>query len=456
MAITSYARYLEAVSRDFLLHALLKALLYMLFSSILLTTCFFLNDYLESTPYKEWSIIAILQYTVSKSELSKDTIDILKTDSYSVLWNLCKRCNTQVKEFNIAVCQNVTSANTLQTLKEYRMARIEIEDIHNVDVNKVTVFTALMQKSHPFQFKSRNKKTTIDLNDQSESDSGLYYEDSVERVQEEVDIFSAQRIETRVMNIELIKKNSFNNNEAEEFISKKEIEECWNGCSLKKLVDNNHRIIKENGNKDTFYVDLNVLITLFMKQQFDKYEHQKTYELFWYQDFYTRIALQLLRKHSALLDSSSSEYQYQDEIVNPFLNERERLGDKHDGILYMNVCGVKVGVGFIEVVNNAFATIISDKNDDLEKLLKEHLQIAIICCVSVCMHLIGDIYIVDEYDTFVIPDSGLNLLHIGNIVKIVKKFKVQMIKYYHKLIQKPRIVTWPPMSGLPTASPSKP
>ncbi|CAJ0900825.1 16657_t:CDS:2 [Entrophospora sp. SA101] len=100
-------------------------------------------------------------------------------------------------------------------------------------------------------------------------------------------------------------------------------------------------------------------------------------------------------KHSALLDSSSSEYQYRDEIVNILLasifydvedalwtktkqqrnfikqeNERERLGDKHDGILYMNVRGVKVGVGFIEVADNAFNTITSDKNDDLEKLLK--------------------------------------------------------------------------------------
>jgi hypothetical protein len=276
-------------------------------------------------------------------------------------------------------------------------------------------------------------------------------------------------------------------------------------------VDNNHRIIKENGNEDTFYVDLNALITSFTKQQFDKYEHRKTYELFWCQDFYTWMALQLLHRHSALLDSSSSEYQYRDEIVNPLLasifydvedalwiktgeiendlrkrqrnftkqeNERERLGDKHDGILYMNVRGVKVGVGFIEVVGNAFTTITSDKNDDLEKLLKamaislwyQHahrsdentskLQSFAVLVFGrefhfLSMHLIGDMYVVDEYDAFVIPDSGLNLLHLGDIVKIVKKFKIRMIKYYHKLIQKPHIVTRPPISGLPTASPSK-
>ncbi|CAJ0831215.1 16186_t:CDS:2, partial [Entrophospora sp. SA101] len=260
------------------------------------------NDYLQSTPYKEWLIIVILQYTASKSELSRDTIDILKTDSYSVLWNDVKHFIDEVqlknerKEFNIAVCQNVTSANTLQTLKEHCVAKIEIEDIRNVDVNEVTVSTE---------------------------------------------------------------------------------------------------------------------------------------------------------------------------------NECERRGDKHDGILYMNICGVKVGVGFIKVVGNAFATITSDKNDDLEKLLKgtshshqsdentsklQSFAVLVYGCEFhfLSMHLIGDMYVVDEYDAFVIPDSGLNLLHIGDIVKIVKKFKIQMIKYYHKLIQKPCIVTRPLMSGLPTASPSKP
>ena len=51
-------------------------------------------------------------------------------------------------------------------------------------------------------------------------------------------------------------------------------------------------------------------------------------------------------------------------------SERERIGDKHDGILYLDIHGTKVGVGYIEVVGNAFTTNRSDKNDDLEKLLK--------------------------------------------------------------------------------------
>ncbi len=40
------------------------------------------------------------------------------------------------------------------------------------------------------------------------------------------------------------------------------------------------------------------------------------------------------------------------------------------------------------------------------------------------MHLVDEMYIVDEYDAFVIPDSGVGLLQIGNVIEIVKKFKV--------------------------------
>ncbi|RHZ78182.1 hypothetical protein Glove_166g132 [Diversispora epigaea] len=299
---------------------------------------------------------------------------------------------------------------------------------------------------------------------------------------------------------------------AEESINKNEIEECWNACLLKKLVGDYHEVIKGNVNEDTFYTDLDSLMTGFTKQQFDKYEHQKNYELFWCQDFYTRLTLQLLRKHSALLDSSTSEYQYRDEIINPLLasiffdvenalwfktgeienktrkrqrnflkqeKEREKLGDKHDGILYMNIQGTPVEIGFLEVVGNAFNTIISDKNDDLEKILKAmmislwyqyahqseenipentKLQSYAILVFGrefhfLSMHFIDDMYIVDEFDAFIIPVSGVDFSQIGNIVEIVKKFKIRLIKYYRQLIQMQRKVTRLPRPGLPKASP---
>ncbi|CAG8647554.1 10977_t:CDS:2, partial [Paraglomus occultum] len=293
---------------------------------------------------------------------------------------------------------------------------------------------------------------------------------------------------------------------AEESVDKKEIEECWNACLLKKIVDHYNEVIKKNVDEDTFCTDFNSLMTDFTRQQFDKYEHRKTYELFWCQDLYTQLTLQLLRKHSALLDSSTSEYQYRDEIVNPLLasifydvenalwlktgeienttrkrqrnfskheNERERLGDKHDG--------TPVEIGFLEVVGNAFTKIISDKNDDLEKLLK-----AIMICLwyqhahqseesipgdmklqsfsilvfgrefhILSMHFIDGMYIVDEFDAFVIPDSGMDFLQIEIIVELVKKFKILLIKYFRQLVQTPRKVTRLPKSGLPTASPLK-
>ncbi|CAG8734541.1 9533_t:CDS:2, partial [Dentiscutata heterogama] len=63
------------------------------------------------------------------------------------------------------------------------------------------------------------------------------------------------------------------------------------------------------------------------------------------------------------------------------------------------------------------------------------------------MHFIDDMYIVDEFDAFVIPDSGMNFLQIGIIIEIIR-----LIKYYRQLIQRPRRVTRFPKPGLPNVS----
>ncbi|RIA90132.1 hypothetical protein C1645_823764 [Glomus cerebriforme] len=271
------------------------------------------------------------------------------------------------------------------------------------------------------------------------------------------------------------------------------IEDSWKACSLKILVDKYSKIIKENTNEDTLYLDLNALIAAFMKPPCDGYQHQINYEFLWCQSFYIQMALQMLQKHSSLQNSSTSKYQYRDEIVNPLLSsifhdvehafwikiEHERIGDKHDGILYLDIYGTKVGVGYIEVVGNAFATNRSDKNDDLEKLLKATMKsiwyqnahkesntttlklqsFAILVFGRefhfLCMRLIENMYIIDEYDAFVLPDSSLYFLQIKNIVKVVKKFKIRVRNYYRELIQNPRRVTLLSNQGLPDASPSK-
>ncbi len=60
-------------------------------------------------------------------------------------------------------------------------------------------------------------------------------------------------------------------NKAEAFIKQEIIEECWNACPLKKLVDDYHKAIEENTNSDTLYTDLNALMTAFTRQKFDNY-----------------------------------------------------------------------------------------------------------------------------------------------------------------------------------------
>ncbi|CAG8646773.1 402_t:CDS:2, partial [Paraglomus occultum] len=62
--------------------------------------------------------------------------------------------------------------------------------------------------------------------------------------------------------------------DAQAFIKQEIIEECWNASSVNKLVDDYHEVIEEN----------------------------------------------VLRRRSALLGSSASEFQYRDEIVNPLLS----------------------------------------------------------------------------------------------------------------------------------------
>ncbi|RHZ51245.1 hypothetical protein Glove_481g35 [Diversispora epigaea] len=94
-------------------------------------------------------------------------------------------------------------------------------------------------------------------------------------------------------------------------------------------------------------------MTGFYKQQFDKYEHQKINELFWCQDLYTRFF-------------SKQE------------KERERFGDKRDGILYMNIQAMMTSLWYQ------------------------------------CAHQSE-------------KTSGVNFLQIRNIVEIVKKFKQRKI-----------------------------
>ena len=113
-----------------------------------------INEYLENAACKDWSIIAILEYIKSKSQINADMIEIVKGEIYSVLQSFRDTHNVHVhenaknkarrlltnfdksfvsadvkffidelelrnerREFHITVCRNVTSANTLQALE---------------------------------------------------------------------------------------------------------------------------------------------------------------------------------------------------------------------------------------------------------------------------------------------------------------------------------------------------
>ncbi|CAG8567975.1 9732_t:CDS:2, partial [Funneliformis caledonium] len=133
------------------------------------------NEYLQQTVYKDWSIISLLQYIKSKSVLSADMIETLKTEIYLVLrsfsdpininlhenakkrtWKVLSKFDksfstTVVKSFIeelklederraylTTLSRKITSINALQLLEEQRMAKKLIEDMHNKDVKDST------------------------------------------------------------------------------------------------------------------------------------------------------------------------------------------------------------------------------------------------------------------------------------------------------------------------------
>ncbi|CAB5357209.1 unnamed protein product [Rhizophagus irregularis] len=57
------------------------------------------------------------------------------------------------------------------------------------------------------------------------------------------------------------------------------------------------------------------------------------------------------------------------------INERSKLGMKHDGMINMIIHGKKYQVGFLEVVGNAFNKNITDRNIDLVKLYKATMEL---------------------------------------------------------------------------------
>ncbi|CAG8737810.1 12524_t:CDS:2, partial [Funneliformis caledonium] len=152
------------------------------------------NEFLQRTPVKDWSIISLLKYIESKSELSADMIEILREEIYSVLRGFSDDININVhgnakkrakkllsnfdklfssgdvnnfieelklkeerREYYMAFRRKITSANSLQTLEEHHMTRRLIDDLRDADA---TASSALKRKSF-YPLDDRAKKVTV-------------------------------------------------------------------------------------------------------------------------------------------------------------------------------------------------------------------------------------------------------------------------------------------------------
>ncbi|CAH1768944.1 13875_t:CDS:2, partial [Entrophospora sp. SA101] len=216
---------------------------------------------------------------------------------------------------------------------------------------------------------------------------------------------------------------------------------------------------------DNNYTSLEPLLSEIYEKPFRNYVHKSVYELTWYQHIYITFISQFIRKRGSLTDSSSSELKYSEEIINPLFsaifqdtedkfwmetgelenltikiqknsrkeeNERLKIGDKHDRILYMNLHGESAQVGFVEVAGNAFDKDLANRNHDLTKLLK-------------AMSL--SIWSQHEHIHF----NNLKLMSFAVLVH--GKYEIRVRNYYDMLTHYPRKVTRSPNSTPPDSSP---
>ncbi|CAJ0764951.1 5262_t:CDS:2, partial [Entrophospora sp. SA101] len=165
-------------------------------------------------------------------------------------------------------------------------------------------------------------------------------------------------------------------------------EEIWKeSYNITNLLNKYNKAILENSN-ELSKINYEALLSVVSEKPFTNYSHIRDFELIWCQNVYTNFA---------------SEFRYRDEIINPLIaeafhdvedlvwietgeientvkkvqrndskkdDERSKLGNKHDGIIYTLLHGEEIQIGFIEVVGNAYNQKIADMNFDYEKLLK--------------------------------------------------------------------------------------
>lgn len=61
-----------------------------------------LNEYFKITEYSNWSVVKILEYVESKSDISDDVFETLKEEIRSILLSYKSSCNTNENSKNKA------------------------------------------------------------------------------------------------------------------------------------------------------------------------------------------------------------------------------------------------------------------------------------------------------------------------------------------------------------------
>ncbi|CAG8642247.1 4061_t:CDS:2 [Funneliformis mosseae] len=279
----------------------------------------------------------------------------------------------------------------------------------------------------------------------------------------------------------------------EEFFFKKEEEiakKVFPSLSKVEIILNRYREAIINASEDG-YIDLDRIDVIYDYP--NGYKFRKNWLERWVDNVYQKFLTCFHIPKNVLNDRFTSEYQYRSWFVNTlcediFLDsatikmktgevenkhrkvqldlsknpgDRKSVGWYHDGVLSINVNGIEVYVGFLEVTGNAVVTDHTKFLGDLKKMLKamrlafhelqktlyndgivdkndeniaDSLEIfgILVDRKNFCfytMHHHNGIYLVDEINvSFIIPDTPIQLYMVKEIIEKLLTFRARIEK----------------------------
>ncbi|RGB26583.1 hypothetical protein C1646_674669 [Rhizophagus diaphanus] len=256
--------------------------------------------------------------------------------------------------------------------------------------------------------------------------------------------------------------------------------------NLQSLLKRYENVISQN--TIGCYIDLNKVESAIGQVPFENdYLFARDWTLRWIQQVYTAFLMYFQTPLNPLIDANASEYAYRSRIINrlweevfldvngviymktgeventdrKFQLEIKRYKDKrntnagswfHDAILSMNVNQSEIQVAFGEVVGNAYYHDDVKMNGDREKILKA-MQLALFKIRQLfpgdipnlknletygilvykrdvffySMHWIDGVYLVDQFDKFLIHNASTQLKNLSDIIRTMITFKNRVI-----------------------------